>query len=84
MLAMNSVMNLSTFEIERLIASAQLGDSVGGLNESEARQFQAMAKSFGRKTRLAAQSQTAGTYEVVFVETPNEILRRIQKLPPLG
>jgi hypothetical protein len=83
-LILKPVANLSTFEIEQLIARAEVGDTLGGLRYSKALRFHELAKSLGRKTRLLVQDHEAGTHEVAFVETPNETLRRLHRLQPLG
>ena len=77
------VARFSMFEIEQLIASAQVGETVGGLKRSDALEFQEIAKSLGRKTRMQLQDEEAGIHQVLFVETPNETLRRLRELQPL-
>jgi hypothetical protein len=77
------VARFSMFEIEQLIASAQVGETVGGLKRSDALEFQEIAKSLGRKTRMQLQDEEAGIHQVVFIETPNETLRRLRELQPL-
>ena len=77
------VTRFNMFEIEQLIISAAVGDTVGGLRRSDALEFQEIAKSLGRKTRMQLQDEEAGIHQVVFVETPNETLRRLRELQPL-
>ena len=77
------IARFSMFEIEQLITSAAVGEIVGGLKRSDALEFQEIAKSFGRKTRMQLQDEEAGIHQVVFIETPNETLRRLRELQPL-
>ena len=77
------VSRFSMFEIEQLITTAAVGETIGGLKRSDALEFQEIAKSLGRKTRMQLQDEEAGIHQVVFVETPNETLRRLRELQPL-
>jgi hypothetical protein len=77
------IMKFSTFEIEQLITRAEVGEIIGGLKCAEALEIQEIAKSLGRKTRMQVQDREAETHQIVFVETPNETLRRLHELSPL-
>jgi hypothetical protein len=83
MYAKKPIMKFSMFEIEQLITRAEAGEIIGGLKGSEALEIQKIAKSLGRKTRMQVQNEETDTHQIVFVETPNETLRRLHELQPL-
>jgi len=83
MVSWKPVARLSTLEIEHLITRAEVGQTVAGLRYSEALQFQENRQVAGpQNTASGGESGCRNARSHIF-ETPNETLRRIQRLQPL-